>query len=261
METQALKVTDNRLTAAEPTSNLPVSAEPNAIIMMAMQKGYTPELIEKMMALQERYEEKESKKAYYEAKSAFKSGLPPVIRDKKNTQYDSMYASEAALMNTLNPYLSKQGLEVSFKFPPCEKGMAVTCVLSHKLGHSEEVTLPGPLDTSGSKNPLQQVKSTVTYLRKATFEAITGIATSDPSDDDGNGAGDGKMKAFEQWEIKATEVCEAAQSLEDIIKWWPDNSDAIKKELSPAESAKIYEMVVARKKELKTAERVPGAEG
>jgi len=63
--------------------------------------------------------------------------------------------------------------------------------MTHESGYSDSVTLKGPLDTSGSKNPLQQVKSTVTYLRKATFEAITGIATSDrTSDDDGNAAGE-----------------------------------------------------------------------
>jgi hypothetical protein len=49
--------------------------------------------------------------------------------------------------------------------------------------------LTGQIDGSGQKNPLQQLKSTDTYLRKATFAAITGIAASDgDSDDDGNGA-------------------------------------------------------------------------
>ena len=88
-----------------------------------------------------------------------------------------------------------------------------------------------------------------------------GLDTAISSAEEVRGGKGADISLFEQWEIKATEVCEAAQSLEDIVKWWPDNSDAIKKELSPAESAKIYDMVVARKKELKTAEREPGSDG
>jgi hypothetical protein len=57
------------------------------------------------------------------------------------------------------------------------------------MGHEESVNLCGPVDTSGSKNALQQQKSARTYLRKETAEGILGIASSDPeSDDDGNGA-------------------------------------------------------------------------
>uniref|UniRef100_A0A6M3LYQ7 Uncharacterized protein n=1 Tax=viral metagenome TaxID=1070528 RepID=A0A6M3LYQ7_9ZZZZ len=71
----------------------------------------------------------------------------------------------------------------------------------------------------------------------------------------------GGISLFEQWEIKASEVCEAAQQVEDIIQFWPDNSVQIKKELKKADAAKIYDMVVARKKELEAAERSPGEEG
>jgi hypothetical protein len=143
------------------------------------------------MDLQERYESRQDKKLYIAAISEFKANLPPVFKDKENKQYKSMYASESALLNTLNPELSKYGLNSSFSFPEAPEGkLLVTCTITHKNGHSESVTLSGPIDTSGSKNPLQQVKSTVTYLRKATFEAITGIATSDPrDDDDGNSSG------------------------------------------------------------------------
>jgi len=168
--------------------NLPETVGPNAVVLMAMQKGYTPELIEKMMDLQERNDNKIAKQSFHKAMAEFKAILPPVFKDKDNKQYNSKYASESSLLNTLNPFLSKQGLSASFSFPETQGDiLKVTCTITHKNGYGESVTLPGPLDTSGSKNPLQQVRSTVTYLRKATFEAITGIATSDPtSDDDGN---------------------------------------------------------------------------
>jgi len=162
-----------------------------SLVQMAMQRGYEPEFISKMMDLQERNETRIAKQAYISAMAEFKANLPTVIKDKENKQYSSMYASESALLNTINPELSKHGLSAAFSFPETEGNtLKVTCTITHKAGYGESVTLPGPIDTSGSKNPLQQVKSTVTYLRKATFEAITGIATSDPiADDDGNSSG------------------------------------------------------------------------
>jgi len=48
--------------------------------------------------------------------------------------------------------------------------------------------MSGPPDDSGKKNPLQQIKSTVTYLKISTLEAACGLASTDASaDDDGNG--------------------------------------------------------------------------
>ena len=195
-EPYEIKVKDHRIPE---TKEVVVQEGPYAVVMMAMQKGYTPELIEKMMGLQERFEANEARKSFYDAKAAFKAEAPVVKKDKDNAQYKSRYASEDALFNTMNPVLSRHGLETCFEFPEVPEGRAVTCILTHRLGHSERVTLSGPLDVSGSKNPLQQVKSTVTYLRKATYEAILGIASGDKdSDDDGNGSAEAEFITEQQ---------------------------------------------------------------
>ena len=145
--------------------------------------------IEKFMDLRERWEKNEARKAFHVAMAVFKANLPTVVKDKTNSQYKSKYVSEAALINTINPELSKQGLSASFDFAQEGDNIKVTCNITHAKGHRESVSLSGKADGSGSKNPLQQIKSTATYLRKATFEAITGIASSEnDADDDGNGA-------------------------------------------------------------------------
>ena len=176
---------------------------PAAMIELAITKGADLEKLEKILELQERWESNEAKKAYHISMAEFKANLPPVLKDKTNKQYSSMYVSESALLNTINPVLSEYGLNASYSFPDTqiENTLKVSCIIAHKMGHSESVTLPGPIDTSGSKNPLQQVKSTVTYLRKATFEAITGIATSEPGADD-NGNTSGKVEHISTAQIK-----------------------------------------------------------
>jgi hypothetical protein len=61
--------------------------------------------------------------------------------------------------------------------------------VTHRDGHSEETSLASPVDTSGSKNAVQQIGSTVEYLRRYTLLAALGLATS--KDDDGHAAGGG----------------------------------------------------------------------
>ena len=174
-----------------PAQFKPEGVGPMEIMMQAVQKGMGKEqleVLERMFEFDIKVKAQQAKEAFYEAKAAFKRDVPAVIKDKKNKQYDSMYASEDALFNTVNPVLGKHGLEASFSYPKHEndKMFVVRCTLTHTLGHSEFVDADGPLDTSGSKNPLQQYKSTRTYLKKESYTAVTGIASADSVDDDGN---------------------------------------------------------------------------
>lgn len=173
----------------EPKS-LSVSVTPMDMLQMALQQNADIDKLQKLMDLQDRWEKSEAKKAFLSAKSEFKGNMPKVYKDKYNKQYDSYYTSIGHLVNTVDAFLSPCGLSAEWKFDQ-SAGIKVTCTLTHRLGHSESVSLSGPLDTSGSKNSLQQIKSTVTYLKLATFEAVTGVASiNDDSDDDGNGSVD-----------------------------------------------------------------------
>lgn len=131
-----------------------------------------------------------ARKAFLRAKAAFKAAAPTVLKDKKNKQYNSRYASIGGVVNPVNEALSEHGLDAKWDHEQTDKGIKVTCILSHAMGHSDSVTLFGPPDVSGSKNPIQQIKSTLTYLKLATFESVVGIATIEGNlDDDGKAAG------------------------------------------------------------------------
>lgn len=178
--------------------DLPANIETTSIVMAAMQRGYEPAFIEKMMDLSERNEKNEARRQFFQAVADFKKDPPEVLKDKENSQFSkgekkAMYVSLGRLISTVSPALGQHGLSASWEIGQAEKIVKVTCKLSHRLGHSESVTMEAPPDASGgnAKNPIQQIKSTVTYLRAATFEAVTGIAATEEanSDDDGNGAG------------------------------------------------------------------------
>lgn len=193
-----------------------VNATPMSMLASAVQRGMDVATIKDLMDLQERWEKNEARKAYAEAKAAFKANPPTVYKDKQNVQYGSMYTTIGNLVNTVNAALSPHGLDASWDIDQ-SAGIKVTCILTHRAGHSERVSMSGPPDDSGKKNPLQQIKSTVTYLKIATFEAVTGIASSDGAagDDDGNGAAGMPGEELKAWlnKIKSATTKEAAKAV------------------------------------------------
>ena len=58
------------------------------------------------------------------------------------------------------------------------------------MGHSEKATLTAGPDASGSKNSIQAIGSSVTYLKRYTFEAVTGVVTTDDDDDANSASGE-----------------------------------------------------------------------
>ena len=159
------------------------------MVQAVMTGQMTPEQLQSLLNVQKDYERNEAEKAFHMAVAEFKKNPPEVIKDKDNLQFKSKYASKGNLVNTVNSALSPHGLNASWEFDQREDGkIGVTCTLSHAQGHSKKVTLWAPPDKSGSKNPIQEIKSTITYLEIATYEAVTGVAASDAGDDDGNGA-------------------------------------------------------------------------
>jgi len=267
--TTDLKVIDKR-------SQHPVHppSESMSVVAIAMSKNYTPEQVEKMMELQIKFEKNEARKAFFEAVAAFKENPPEVCKDKENMQFSkggkkAMYSSLGNFVKTVNPALGAHGLSASWEIEQADKLVKVSCKLSHRLGHSETVKMEAPPDASGgnAKNPIQQIKSTVTYLRAVTFEAVTGLAATDEAnlDDDGNAAGGNEPTKYEQWQIKCDEAGAAAKTVAEIVKWWTDNEEAMKKEIKDLGAANIFVLIKAHKERLKklqpNTEREPGQEG
>ncbi len=184
-------------------------------------KDIDPDKLNALLAIQERYEAGEAKKAFVAAVAAFKKDPPVVVKDRVNTQYDSMYTSEGNLINTVSEELARHGLTTRFDFQTADGDQrSVTCIMTHELGHSESVTLSGPLDKSGSKNDLQKIKSTNTYLKVATFEAVTGVSSSYGStDDDGNAAGEVELVSAEQAASIRSLLEELDKDEAQFLKW------------------------------------------
>ena len=91
----------------------------------------------------------------------------------------------------IRPVLTEFGFALTFRISqPADFGrVAVTGVLSHQGGHSEETTFSLPIDNSGGKNNVQGWASSVSYGKRYTAFALLNIA-SRGEDDDGQKAGE-----------------------------------------------------------------------
>lgn len=267
---EKLKVEDKRLSAVPETTELPVPTNPNAVILMAVQKNYSPEFIEKMMDLQERHEQNEARKAYVQSMAAFKAD-PPVIEKDRHVSYKAgggqteySHASLGNVTEKINTGLGKHGLSAGWETKQENGNVTVKCKITHVMGHSEETKLSASPDTSGSKNPIQAIGSAISYLQRYTLLSLTGLATAD-MDDDGKSTGNGKISKLEEWLIKCDEAGECANKPEDMDVWWKKHGDTIKKELSTSDAANVYNRRIVHKKRLEKAaeksEREPGQEG
>lgn len=236
MNAEATKINDRRAMTVLAEQPQPVAAtngmSPVDTLLNAIQRHPDMDLVklEKLMELAERWRAAEAKRAYVRAFALFKKNMPDVVKDMLNKQYGSDYSSLANLVNQTNRVLGEYGLHANWR-PDQSDAIKVTCVITHEDGHSEEVWMKGAPDTSGQKNPLQQIKSTLTYLEGATFQAITGVvARSACADDDGNGAGK-KSKpevtapsGYDKWRADMKALAdEGTERLQDA--WKKSNED------------------------------------
>lgn len=195
--------------------NLPAVMTPMAMLEKALTSGAGMDVIEKFMALHERWEANQARKAFDEAISAAKAEIPPITRNATGHN-DKRYADFAAIARVVDPIISKHGLSYRFRTMQNER-INVTCILSHKAGHYEETTLAGPADSSGGKNAIQSIGSTLTYLQRYSLVQALGLAAS--NDDDGKSGGSGETITQEQAD-KIREVLEAkGKDRAKFLRW------------------------------------------
>jgi len=178
-------------------SDLPEPAHalvPIDLVHRAITSGADVVVLEKLLALQERWDANQARKAFDNAIAAAKADMPEIKKTsrvdfksaKGHTQYS--YEDLAEIAKSIKKPLGNHGLSYRFRTTSLAPDhIAVTCIISHRDGYSEETTLAGGPDASGNKNSIQAIGSAITYLQRYTLKAALGLAASD--DDDGRAAG------------------------------------------------------------------------
>ena len=167
-----------------------INLTPMDMLERAVSSNAGVEVISKLMDLQDRWQASHARRSFDEAMAAAKAEIPVIMKNREvdftSPKGRTNYRHEdlAEIARTVDPILSRHGLSYRFRVTSnVNEPVSVTCILSHRAGHSEETTLSAGRDESGNKNSIQAIGSAITYLQRYTLKAALGLAAA--SDDDG----------------------------------------------------------------------------
>ncbi len=191
----------------EYTSNVPATQSHDRLLELAINKDADIEKLEKLMAMRNQFIAQEASKDFQNALSIFQSNSIVIERKKKvsfttqkgTTEYN--YTPLGDILNAIREPMKEAGLNYRWETEELDTKTRVTCIISHLNGHSERNTMEAVKDASGSKNSIQQLGSTITYLRRYTLTGALGVGTADEDNDGanadkGNGSNEKPKKEF-----------------------------------------------------------------
>jgi hypothetical protein len=189
---ELMPMSQNDMRAPDPAPVV-MSSGPMRLLEIAVNRGASVEEMAQLIALRERVEADEARKAYVVAMAAFKRNPPVIVKNKTATitprdggkPYSYEFANLAAVVTAITESLAAQGISHDWTTSQQGQAVTVTCTLTHEFGHSKSTTLTANADTSGGKNAIQAVGSAVSYLERYTLLAACGIAVEDGGDNDG----------------------------------------------------------------------------
>lgn len=170
----------------EPTMALAtVESSPAMLLELAIQKDLDIDKLERLMVMKERWDAQQAKEAFYDALAKFQQ-VVPVLEKRSKVAFGTTKYSFAPLPDIkagIQESLSECGLSYRWEFADNASQIDVTCIITHTSGHSERTTMTAPADSSGSKNPVQERASTITYLQRYTLVGALGLTTANQDDD------------------------------------------------------------------------------
>lgn len=199
------------------------------IIQNALATGASTEVLREILAWQKSERQDEARRAYDAAIAAAKADLPTILKSRQ-VGFDSKrpgasrtsfrHEDMAAIASAIDEPLARHGISYRFRThnPPGEP-ITVTCIVSHREGHSEENSLSGPPDDSGAKNKHQAIGSAVTYLSRYTLKAALGLAAAHDDDAQATSTDTAPIDAEQVEQLKALMV-EVAQDIPRFRTYW-----------------------------------------
>ncbi|WP_299075607.1 ERF family protein [uncultured Paraglaciecola sp.] len=184
-----------RIVMIDPEQSLPapapVPAAMHPMVAMAMSSGQQidPAQLDQLLQVQLKWEENEARKSYAAAIAHFRAIVPAIKKDqavlfKNNDGSTTSYDHESldGIMLTISAALGGCELAPTFNVVQENAMVTVTCRVTHSAGHFEETSMSSAPDSSGKKNPIQQIGSTVTYLQRYTLKALLGLSAGEDND-------------------------------------------------------------------------------
>lgn len=166
--------------------------EESAIVRMARDKSITVEKLERLLAMQERADDRAAARDF---ELAFQQMLPKIPRIRKGGRIEvdgnvrARYAKYEDIRAVVDPIMSEYGFSFATRTEwPAPGLIEVVGMLSHRHGHKRESRFQTTADTSGKKSAIQGLGSGVQYGRRYTLKDLLAIV-EEGIDDDGRAHG------------------------------------------------------------------------
>lgn len=182
-------------------ADTPMPGGGNSMISLIAQLAANPRVnadkMERLLNMQERIVNQQADQAFSQAMARLQSKLPRITKkgkiaftDKKGVERDTPYAKYEHIERAIRELYNGEGFATSFDTDTVAEGkIMVTLTVSHEGGAKRiSKSPPMALDTSGSKNNLQAMGSTISYGKRYTLINAFNIVT-EGEDDDGTAGG------------------------------------------------------------------------
>lgn len=175
----------------------PRSEDVMAMLGRMIDKGTSPEALEKLVDLYERVANRAAAQEFARALAEFQAACPAIPKtstSKKNvttqgTKFDFNYAALDQIAAVVGPLLHPLGLSYSWDSVTTDKTITCTCTLRHVNGHRESATFASPTDSALPIGSQQRVGAALSYARRYSLIQVLGISTTEPDRDGDDGSG------------------------------------------------------------------------
>lgn len=158
---------------------------PEAMLMLAIERGITPDGLEKLVTLQLAILKQRAEAAFNLSIQQFQSTLRPIYKNKTANlgSYSVQYATLEQIAEHISPMMAANGLSFSFDSVLADNAVKTTCTIHHIDGHSRSHTFSAPIDGTAKMNAMQKAASALTYSRRYALVLALGITFTEDDDD------------------------------------------------------------------------------
>lgn len=146
------------------------------------------EVLERIVALQERIMERDARAAFFEAMTRFRAECPQPKKTRQNIQFTvtrngvkrpSMYSPLEEIDRVARPVAAKHGLTWTWDTLVDGDLIHYDCRLMHVMGHTQVSRVSLPHESKSGASPQQKFGSTQQYGMRYSLLAALGLTTAD----------------------------------------------------------------------------------
>lgn len=177
----------------------PVPVE--TMLMAGIERGLTPEGIEKLVELKLKLEAIRAEREFNEAMVDFQSECPSIPHNceakDRNGRVLYTYADADQIKKTIQPLLTKCRLSLSYDARFTDKSVEAVATVSHVGGHKRTATFSAPVSGTEMMSNAQKAASALSFASRYAMRQALGL-TTEGKDDDGGAAGKSNRITEEQ---------------------------------------------------------------